>query len=71
MPVRVGIEYRQLYTYHFIEKGTFLQDVFNQSALCLIACLISSQQQSANKAEQHVLLVQSTVVVAHKSRGVK
>ena len=49
-PLRVGIEYRQLYTYHFIEKGMFLQYVFKQSALCLIACLISSQQRSANKA---------------------
>ena len=72
--VRVGIEYRQLYTYHFIEKGMFLQYVFKQSALCLIAYLISSQQRSANTAEQQVLLVQSTVVVApkeKKSRGVK
>ena len=40
-PVRVGIEYKQLYTY-FIEKGMFLQYVFKQSALCLIARLISS-----------------------------
>ena len=73
-PVRVWIKYRQLYTYHFIEKGMFLQYVFKQSALCLIAGLISSQQGSANKAEQQVLLVQSTVVVApkeKKSRGVK
>ena len=43
-PVRVRIEYRQLYTY-FIEKGMYLQYVFKQSALCFIACLISSQQQ--------------------------
>ena len=73
-PVRVGIEYRQLYTYHFIEKGMFLQYVFKQSALCLIASFISSQQRSANKAEQQVLLVQSAVVFApkgKKSRGVK
>ena len=37
-PVRVGIEHKQLYTYHFIEEGMFLQYVFKQSALCLIAC---------------------------------
>ena len=52
----------------------FLQYVFKQSTLCLIACLISSQQRSANTAEQQVLLVQSTAVVApkeKKSRGVK
>ena len=52
----------------------FLQYVFKQSVLCLIACLISSQQRSANTAEQQVLLVQSTVVLApkeNKSRGVK
>ena len=55
-----------LYTYHFIEKGMFLQYVFKQSALCLIACLISSQQRSGNTAEQQVLLVESTVVVAPK-----
>ena len=61
-PIRVGIEYKQLYTY-FIEKGMFLQYVFRQSALCFIACLISSQQRLANKDEQQVLLVQSTVVV--------
>ena len=40
---KVGIE--QLHTYHFIEKGMFLQYVFKQSALCLIARLISSQQR--------------------------
>ena len=68
-PVSVGIEYRQLYTCHFIEKGMFLQYVFKQSALCLIACLISSQQRSANKAEQQVFLVQSTVVVAPKEKN--
>ena len=44
----------------------FLQYVFKQSALCLIACMISSQQRSANTAEQQDLLVQSTVVVAPK-----
>ena len=44
-PVSVGIEYKQLYTYHIIEKGMFLQYVFKQSALCLTACLISSQQR--------------------------
>ena len=66
--VRVGIEYRQLYTYHFNEKGMFLQYVFKQPALCLIACFISSQQRSANKAEQQVLLVQSTVVFAPKEK---
>ena len=73
-PVKVGIEYKKLYTYNFIEKGMFLQYVFKQSALCLIACLISSQQRSAYTAEQQVLLFQSTVVVApkeKKSRGVK
>ena len=73
-PISVGIEYRQLYTYHFIEKGMFLQYVFKQSALCLIPCLISSQQRSVNTAEQLVLLDQSTVVVASKEkklRGVK
>ena len=64
--VRFGIEYRQLYTFHFIEKGMFLQYAFKQSALCLIACLISSQQRSANKAEQQVLLVEFTLVVAPK-----
>ena len=42
--VRVGIEYRQLYSFHFIEKGMFLQYVFKQTALFVIACLISSQQ---------------------------
>ena len=67
-PVRVGIDYKKLYTYHFIEKGMFLQYVFKQSALCLIACLISSQQRSANTSEQQVLLVQSTVVVAPKEK---
>ena len=46
----------------------FLQNVFKQSALCLVACLISSQQRSANTAEQQVLLVQSTVVVALKEK---
>ena len=50
LPVRVGIEYKQLYTYHFIEKGMFLQYVFKQSALCLIAFFISLQQQSVNMA---------------------
>ena len=65
---RAGIEYKQLYTYHFIEKGVFLQYMFKQSALCLIACLISSQQRSANTAEQQVLLVQSTVVVGCPQR---
>ena len=69
--VRVGIEYKQMYTYHFIEKGMFLQYVFKQSALCLNACLISSQQRSANKAEQQVLLVQSTVVVVPKEQEMK
>ena len=52
----------------------FLQYVFKLSALCLIACLISSQQRSANTAEHPVLLDQSTVVVAPKEkkwRGVK
>ena len=68
-PIRVGIEYRQLYTHHFIEKGMFLQYVFKQSALCLIACLISSQERSVNKAEQQVLLVQSTVVAAPKEKN--
>ena len=67
-PVRVGIEYKQLYTYRSIEKGTYLQYVFKQSALCLIACLISSQQLSADTAEQQVLLVQSTVVVTPKEK---
>ena len=46
----------------------FLQYVFKHSALCLIACFISSQQRSVNKAEQQVLLVQSTVVVAPKEK---
>ena len=68
-PVRIGIEYRQLYTCHFIEKGMFLQYVFKQSALCLIACFISSQQLSVNTAEQQVLLVQSTVVFAPKEKN--
>ena len=67
-PVRVGIEYRQLCTYNFIEKRMFLQYVFKQSALCLFACLISSQQRLTNKAEQQVLLVQSTVVVNRSTR---
>ena len=67
-PVRLGIEYKQLYTYHFIEKGMFLQYMFKQSALCLIACLISSQQRSVNTAELQVLLVQSTVVVPPKEK---
>ena len=72
-PVRVGIECRQLYTYHFIEKATFLQYVFKQSALYIIACLISSQQWSANKAEQQILLVHSLSLLPQKkkSRGVK
>ena len=68
-PVRVGIKYKQLYTYHFIEKGMFLQYMFKQSALCLIACLISSQQRLANTAKQQVLLIQSTVVVAPKEKN--
>ena len=68
-PVRVGIEYKQLYAYHFIEKGMFLQYVFKQSALCIIACLISSQQRSANKAEQQVLLIEFTVVIAPKEKN--
>ena len=46
----------------------FLQYVFKQSAMCLIACLISSQQRSVNMAEQEVLLVQSTVFVAPKKK---
>ena len=46
----------------------FLQYVFKQSGLCLIAYLISSQQRSANKAEQQVLLVEFTVVVAPKEK---
>ena len=69
LPVRVGIEYKQYCTHHFIEKGMFLQYVFKQSALCLIACLISSQQRMANTAEQQVLLVQSTVVAAPKRKN--
>ena len=68
-PIRVRIEYKQLYTYNFIEKGMFLQYVFKQSALWLIACLISSQQRLANTAEQQVLLVQSTIVVAPKEKN--
>ena len=56
-------------TYHFIEKGMFLQYVFKQSALCLIACSISSQQRSAITVEQQVLLVESTVVVAPKEKN--
>ena len=47
----------------------FLQYVFKQSALCLIACFISLQQRSTNTAEQQVLLVQSTVVVAPKEKN--
>ena len=72
-PVRVGIEYKQCTHIILLKNACFLQYVFKQSALCLIACLISSQQRSANTAEQQVILVQSTVVVAHKekSRGVK
>ena len=68
-PVRVGIEYKQLYKYHIIEKGMFLQYVFKQSTLCLIVYLISLQQRSANTAEQQVLLVQSTVVAAPKEKN--
>ena len=68
--VSVGIKYRQLYTY-IIEKGMFLQYVFKQSALCLIECLISSQQRLANTAEQQVLLVQSTVVVVAPNEEIK
>ena len=58
-----------LYIYHFIEKGMFLQYVFKQSALCLIACFISPQQRSANTAEQQVHLVQYTVFVAPKEKN--
>ena len=47
----------------------FLHYVFKQSTLCLIAYLITSQQRSANKAEQQVLIVQSTVVVAPKEKN--
>ena len=57
-----------VYTYHFIEKGMFLQYVFKQSALCLIAYLIWSQQRSDNTAEQQILLVQSTAFVAPKEK---
>ena len=46
----------------------FLQYVFKQSALRIIACLISWQQRSANKAQQQVLLVQSNVVFAPKEK---
>ena len=73
-PVRVGIEYKQLYTYHFIVNGMFLQFVFKLSAQCLIACLISLQQRSANRPSSRSSLSNPLLFLPSekkKKRGVK